>query len=94
MPYYRMIMNLRLLAETSRSSEKNDKIIYEYLSAILHRYCRACVQGELKKKKITEKEVLHIIYDKYKIRLKMQPDDIIEGFNYDDLTNFEKVVYK
>ena len=24
----------------------------------------------------------------------MQPDDIFEGFNYDDLTNFEKVIYK
>ncbi|MDD6403959.1 MAG: hypothetical protein PUG33_07550 [Mollicutes bacterium] len=94
MPYYRMIMNLRLLAETSKSLEKNDKIVYEYLSAILHRCCRACVQDELKKKEITEKEVLNIIYDKYKIRLKMQPDDIFEGFNYDDLTNFEKVIYK
>ena len=94
MPYYRMIMNLRLLAETSKSLEKNDKIVYEYLSAILHRHCRACVQDELKKNETTEKEVLNIIYDKYKIRLKMQPDDIFEGFNYDDLTNFEKVIYK
>lgn len=37
MPYYRKIINLRILAEINKNIDEYDKIVYEYLSAILHR---------------------------------------------------------
>lgn len=94
MSYYRKIINLRIIAEINKNIDEDDKIVYEYLSAILHRKSKSIIATELKGKNITEREVIAIIYDKYKIKLKRQPNDIFENFNYDTLTNFEKIAYK
>ena len=94
MPYYRKIINLRILAETNKSDSTEDKIIYEYLSAILHRKDKVTIKLELKEKAYTEKIILSLIYSKYNIKLKRVPNDIMENFSYDDLTSFEKIAYQ
>lgn len=94
MPYYRKIINLRILAEINKNIDEYDKIVYEYLSAILHRKSKNIIANELKEKGFTENDVLKIIYDKYKLNLKRQPNNIFEKFNYDELTNFEKIAFK
>lgn len=94
MSYYRKIINLRILAEINKSNSKMDKLIYEYLSAILHRTNKKEIKKQLKEKKITETYLKRNIYDKYKIKIKYIPDNIMDDFDYEHLTNFEKIAFK
>jgi len=94
MSYYRKIINLRILAEINKSNSKMDKLIYEYLSAILHRTNKKEIKKQLKDKKTTETYLKRNIYDKYKIKIKYIPDNIMDGFDYEYLTNFEKIAFK
>lgn len=94
MSYYRKIINLRILAEINKSNSKMDKLIYEYLSAILHRTNKKEIKKQLKDKKTTETYLKRNIYDKYKIKIKYIPDNIMDGFDYEHLTNFEKIAFK
>jgi len=94
MSYYRKIINLRILAEINKSNSKMDKLIYEYLSAILHKTSKKEIKKQLKDKKITETSLKRSIYDKYKIKIKYIPDNIMDGFNYNQLNNFEKIAFK
>ncbi len=92
--YYRKIINLRILAELNKSNRKIDRLIYSYLSAILHNTNRNEVLLQLHEENVNESEVLQYIVDKYKITLISIPDDIYFDFNYDHLTNFEKIAYQ
>lgn len=94
MSYYRKIINLRLLAECNKSSSKIDKIIYGYLSEILHRNDKEIINNELSKNKKTEAAVLKLIFSKCGIKLCKMPNDILKDFDYNELTNFEKIAYK
>lgn len=92
--YYRKIINLRILAELNKSNRKNDQLIYSYLSAILHNTNKTEILNQLAEETVNESKVLELIENKYKIILSAIPDDIYYDFDYDKLTNFEKIAYK
>lgn len=92
--YYRKIINLRILAELNKNSKKSDKLIYSYLSAILHNTSKSEIIIQLTEENVDETEVLKLIDEKYKIILPSVPDDIYIDFDYSQLTNFEKIAYK
>lgn len=92
--YYRKIINLRVLAELYRNGNKKDKLIYSYLSAILHNTSKVDIISQLAKQKINEEIIIGYIKGKYGFCLETIPDNLYEDFNYDELTNFEKIAYK
>lgn len=92
--YYRRIINLRILAELNKSNKKCDKLIYSYLSAILHNTNKDDILAQLNEKGVSEKNVLDMISEYYKITLPNIPDDIYNDFDYNDLTTFEKIAYR
>ncbi len=92
--YYRKIINLRILAELNKSSKKRDKLIYSYLSAILHNTSKHEILAQLNEEGISEDDVLKMIAEYYKITLPNIPDDIYYDFDYNKLTTFEKIAYK
>lgn len=92
--YYRKIINLRILAELNKSKKKNDKLIYSYLSAILHNTKKIDILSQLSEQNVSEKDVLKLIDKRYKILLPEVPDDIYYDFDYEQLTTFEKIAYK
>ena len=86
---YQTAINLRTLFELKK--EKN-KVLYGYLSAIIHRVDYSNIQSELVKNGKTESEILDYIYNETKIRysaLSSNYKDFIDSFNYLD---FEKIV--
>ncbi len=99
MPYYRLIINMRLLAEIKcRYNQK----IYGYLSAILHEETRDGIYSALEKSEIfgeasveeKESEILKLISEKcFKISLTPVPEDFKDGLNFSDLTDFEKAIW-
>ncbi len=92
--YYRKIINLRILAELNKSSKKQDRLIYSYLSAILHNTKRDDIIKELDEEDVSEEDVLQWIYEHYKVLLPEIPNDIYYDFDYNQLTSFEKIAYK
>lgn len=92
--YYRKIINLRILAETKKSRSNDYRIVYEYLSAILHQKSYEITINELREKGYSEDKVITIIFDKFKVNLEKCKKDVLDGFNYDELTNFEKIAFK
>ena len=83
--YYRKIINLRILAETKKSRSKDYRIVYEYLSAILHQKSYETIINELREKGYSEDKVITIIFDKFKVNLEKCKKDVLDGFN---LLNF------
>lgn len=91
--YYRTIINLRILAELNKNSKEIDRITYSYLSAILHSTSKNEILQYLEDKNYSEERILTYIKEKYNVNLIPIPDDIKQNFNYDELTNFEKIAY-
>lgn len=91
--YYRKIINLRILAEIKNHIDVDYEIIYNYLSAILHKEEKIIIIEKLKEKNCDEDKVLSMIEGKFNIKLEKMPDDILEDFNVNELTNFEKIFY-
>lgn len=96
MPYYRKIINLKLLSEIHKNNrKKKNKIVYGYISDILH--------GEKTKNEILEK-LLEEGYDEQKvlrtikkifhksISLEPMPNNFFENFVVEDLTCYERIV--
>lgn len=98
MPYYRMIINARLLAEIKC---RNNRKVYGYLSAILHGETRESLYHLLEisplfssgTAKEREEEVLKVVEKKIGISLPSIPGNCQEGFDYKNLTSFEKAIY-
>lgn len=93
--YYQLIINSRILSEKlNRESNSKNKIIYGYLSAILHRKSSEEINNILSSYNYTESEILDLISKKLNIVIPPKPDDILEDFDYSKLTSFEKIAYK
>ncbi len=92
--YYRKIINLRILSELYRKGNKKDKLIYSYLSAILHNTSKVDVIAQLTQLNMNEEIIIGYIKEKYGFCLEKIPDNVYEDFNYEELTNFEKIAYK
>lgn len=98
-PYYQKILNMRILAECQeRKKNKDFQLIYGYLSAILHApnkgLTKEDVMSELTNDKTNEKEVLCLIQKYFGFDLQSMPEDFTIGFDYDSLSDFEKIIYK
>ena len=91
--YFRKIINLRILAECKKSNDNEYEIIYNYLSAILHKKSKNTVLKELKSKGCEEDYIINLIKNKFKTKIENMPDDILYDFKIEDLTDFEKIFY-
>ena len=91
--YFRKIINLRMLAECKKNNDDENEIIYNYLSAILHKNSKDTILKELKNKGYEEDYIISLIEDKFKIKIENIPDNILYDFKIDDLTDFEKIFY-
>ena len=94
MPYYRKIINYRLLLELKRNKHnKKHNLAYGYLSAILHQKSKEDILEELSKKGETEETALAAVKKVIEKDLEKMPDNILEKFDYNELTNYEKIVW-
>ena len=94
MSYFQKIINFRILCElTNSKKDKNNKLIYGYLSAILHLNSREKVYSIIADSNSTEEGILDQIKKKYKIELEPMPEKIEHDFDYNKLSIFEKVAY-
>lgn len=91
--YFRKIINLRILTENKKSIDCDYEIIYQYLSAILHRTDKSAIIEELNEKGFTEDDIINKINDKLNFNLEKIPNDILKDFDISELTNFEKIFY-
>lgn len=91
--YYRKIINIRLLAELKKNTNRKVKNIYSYTSAILHCKSKENIYDEMSQKNIEENEILKDIEELYEIKLDKLPDNYFADFSIKELTNFEKVFY-
>lgn len=91
--YFRKIINLRILTENKKSIDCDYEIIYQYLSAILHRTDKGAIIEELNEKGFTEDDIINKINDKLNFNLEKIPNDILKDFDISELTNFEKIFY-
>lgn len=93
--FYRKVINLRLLAEIKKYDNDDDsKLIYDYLSALLHKESKDNILHKLNLKNVTEENILEIIKDKFKFELENIPDDYILIHDYDKFTTFEIAIAK
>ena len=93
--FYRKVINLRLLAEIKKYDNDDDsKLIYDYLSALLHKESKDNILHKLSLKNVTEENILEIIKDKFKFELENIPDDYILIHDYDKFTTFEIAIAK
>ena len=92
--YYRKIINLRVLFELSKNSSNKDKLIYSYLSAIMHNTDRNNIIEQLKEEDINESDIIKDLKQRYNIKLLPIPEDLYFDFNYDELSSFEKIAYQ
>lgn len=91
--YFRKIINLRILTENKKSIDCDYEIIYQYLSAILHRTDKSAIIEELNEKGFTEDDIINKINDKLNFNLEKIPNNILKDFDISELTNFEKIFY-
>ena len=91
--YFRKIINLRILTENKKSIDCDYEIIYQYLSAILHRTDKSAIIEELNEKGCTEDDIINKINDKLNFNLEKIPNNILKDFDIPELTNFEKIFY-
>lgn len=82
--YYIKIVNLRTLLEGRRG------IMYSYLSAILHAKPVEEIKKLLLDEKITEKEVLELINDKFNVLLPEVSNEYYKNIDTTNLSIFEK----
>ena len=84
---------MRILTENKKSIDCDYEIIYQYLSAILHRTDKSAIIEELNEKGFTEDDIINKINDKLNFNLEKIPNDILKDFDISELTNFEKIFY-
>ena len=96
--YFRKIINLRIYIESlGKDLNETNKLIYGYLSLIMHhKYypTRQAVISNLEKQHKNEKEILNLIKKEFSIELEPLPENRLYDFKEEELTPFEKVVYK
>ena len=91
--YFRKIINLRILTEERKNNDSDYEIIYNYLSAIIHKKEKKVILQELKDKGFEEKNIISKIESKLDIKIEEIPEDILFDFNISQLTDFEKIFY-
>lgn len=91
--YYPRIVGLRILSELDKYMQSPEgKIIYGYLSKILHRKdTRDEILAYLVANSTSESVVLTNIFNRYDISLNPIPSDYIDSIDTSKLTNFEKI---
>jgi ABC-type lipoprotein export system ATPase subunit len=91
--YYQQVVNLRLLAELKKY-ENNDetKIVYGYLSAIMHKRDYLIIHEELSKRGVTEEQVIELIKTKFYHELGPVELDYASNITTKDFSSFEKVL--
>lgn len=91
--YYRKIINIRILAELKKNTNKKIKDIYSYTSSILHCKSKEEIYSLMEEHNISEDEVIKNIEEIFEVSLEKIPDDYFKDFSVEELTNFEKVFY-
>lgn len=89
---YRTALNLRLYYELEQAS-KYKKLIYGYLSAILHKCEYASIIAYIEKENKTEEDILKVIKDDLAIEYSPLQQNYLENINVDCFTSFERVLY-
>lgn len=96
--YFRKIINLRIYIEAlGKNLNETNKLKYGYLSLIMHcRYyqTKQAVISKLEKQHKSEEEILNLIKKEFSIELESLPENRFYDFDEEELTPFEKVVYK
>lgn len=91
--YFRKIINLRILAENKKNEDNDYEIIYNYLSAILHKESKDVIIKKLKNVGFDEQQIIVKIREKFSVEIEEIPDNIFFDFDLSQLTNFEKIFY-
>lgn len=88
--FYRKVINLRLLAEIKKyDNDEESKLVYGYLSAILHKEKREAILNKLRLKNVSEEEILDIIEKEFEYKLEKIPENYISIPDYDKFSTFE-----
>lgn len=90
--YFSKIIGLRVLSELDKYCDTSDgKIVYGYLSGILHQKKEEEILENLAKNDTNESEVLEKIQKRYNITLNPVENNYLKLLKVTNLTNFEKV---
>lgn len=93
--FYRKVLNLRLLAEINKYQNTLDNdIIYQFLSALLHKKDKIEIKRLLNQKGTNIEEVIEKIIKVLKYDLVNVPDDYMNVHDFSDFTLFEKAILK
>lgn len=93
--FYRKILNLRLLAEVKKyDNTPENNIVYQFLSALLHRKEKDEIISLLLEKGLTLEETIRKVKEVLSVDLLDIPDDYRNIHDWSDFTLFEKAILK
>lgn len=89
---YRIALNLRLYYEFEQAS-KYKKVVYGYISGILHKYKYEKIISNIENENKKESDVLKVISEDLSIKYSPLQENYLENIEIENYSNFEKVLY-
>lgn len=89
---YRTALNLRLYYELEQAS-KYKKLVYGFLSAVLHKCEYDVIISNIEKENKTEQDILNVIKKDLSIEYLPLQSNYLENIDINSFTDFERVIY-
>lgn len=89
---YQMAINMRLYYELNKAS-KYHKVVYGYLSGILHRYNKTAIIERLSREGRNEEDILKVLKKDFGKKFTPLKEDYLTDFDVDKFNNFEKIIF-
>jgi hypothetical protein len=92
--YFRISVNLRSLLELKKSNVEN-KILWEYSSAILHNYDKSTILGLLKDRGVSEEDILaeiRSLFPEVASKVSRIPDDYVTKIDTSAWSLYERSI--